>query len=84
MTESTAEIGAFEAKNRLSELLREVEQGRSFVITRRGKTVARLVPPGAEEGGLDLGVLRESFERTRSRISGTVDVLELVREGRRR
>ena len=35
------EVSAFEAKTRLSELLRETERGRSFVIRRRGKAVAR-------------------------------------------
>lgn len=38
------EIGAFEAKNKLSSLLDEVERGEEVVITRRGKPVARLVP----------------------------------------
>ena len=38
------EIGAFEAKNKLSALLDEVEQGREVVITRRGRPVAKLVP----------------------------------------
>lgn len=39
------EIGAFEAKTHLSELLSEVEAGDSILITRRGTPVARLVPP---------------------------------------
>lgn len=39
-----SEIGAFEAKNKFSELLDRVEQGHEVVITRRGKPVARLVP----------------------------------------
>lgn len=38
-------IGAFEAKTHLAELLRQVENGQSFDIHRRGKRVARLVPP---------------------------------------
>jgi prevent-host-death family protein len=38
------EIGAFEAKNKLGQLLRLVEQGEEVVITRHGKEVARLVP----------------------------------------
>ena len=38
------EVGAFEAKNRLSALLEKVEHGEEVVITRRGKPVARLVP----------------------------------------
>jgi prevent-host-death family protein len=37
------QIGAFEAKNRLSELLDRVEHGEEVTITRHGKEVARLV-----------------------------------------
>ena len=37
-------VGVFEAKNRLTALLDEVEEGGEVVITRRGKPVARLVP----------------------------------------
>ena len=40
----TTEIGAFEAKTRLSELLRKVEQGEHFTITVRGRAVADLIP----------------------------------------
>lgn len=39
------EIALFEAKNRLSELIDRVQAGEEFVITRRGKIVARLVRP---------------------------------------
>jgi prevent-host-death family protein len=44
---TATKIGAFEAKTRLSELLELVGQGRTFVITRRGRPVAELrpVPP---------------------------------------
>ena len=38
------EIGAFEAKTHLSELLAMVAAGESVTITRRGKAVARLIP----------------------------------------
>jgi prevent-host-death family protein len=38
------EIGAFEAKTRLSELLERVRQGAVFLITRRGQPVAELRP----------------------------------------
>jgi prevent-host-death family protein len=38
------EVGAFEAKNKLGQLLDLVEQGEVVVITRHGKEVARLVP----------------------------------------
>jgi prevent-host-death family protein len=38
------EIGAFDAKTRLSEILRKVDQGERFTITRRGRAVADIVP----------------------------------------
>lgn len=38
------EVGLFEAKTHLSELVSEVEGGSSITLTRRGKPVARLVP----------------------------------------
>lgn len=37
-------IGAFEAKNRLSELLDAAENGEEVVITKHGRPVAKLVP----------------------------------------
>jgi prevent-host-death family protein len=57
-------VGAFEAKNKLGQLLDEVERGEEIVITRRGKEVARLVParttPSREEA-------RAALERIRAR-----------------
>lgn len=40
-------IGIFEAKTRLSELLRRTQGGESFRITQRGQPVAELVPIGS-------------------------------------
>lgn len=42
-----------EAKNRLTELARRVEQGERVTITRNGKPVAELVPPTPRKGGID-------------------------------
>ena len=38
------EIGSYEAKTKLPELLRQVKAGRSFAITNRGEAIADLVP----------------------------------------
>jgi len=38
------EIGSYDAKTKLPEILRKVEAGESFRITNRGKPVADLVP----------------------------------------
>ena len=45
----TRDIGTFEAKTRLSELLNEVERGRAFYITRHGKRIAQLSPVKKEK-----------------------------------
>ncbi|MHB1174070.1 MAG: type II toxin-antitoxin system Phd/YefM family antitoxin [Sulfuriferula sp.] len=38
------EIGLYEAKTKLAELLRQVKAGKSFTITNRGEAIADLVP----------------------------------------
>lgn len=45
------EIGSFEAKTHLAELLRKAEAGEEVVITRRGRPVARLVRFRAADDG---------------------------------
>ena len=61
------EIGAFEAKNRLSELLDRAEKGEEVVITRRGKPVAKLVPiPDAYNVEVARGAMQRIRERAKS------------------
>jgi len=61
------EIGAFEAKNKLGQLLDLVEQGEEITITRHGKEVARLVPPrpvrNRDQARAALQRMRERAER---------------------
>lgn len=40
----TMEIGAFEAKTHLSELLEKVRRGKTFFITKHGRPMAELRP----------------------------------------
>ena len=76
------EIGAFDAKTKLSEILRKVDQGERFTITVRGRAVADIVPTQARnQRAIDEaveGLL--SFPRIEG-ISGDT-VLEWIREGR--
>ena len=37
-------IGAFEAKTHFSQIIEKAERGENFVITRRGKPVAKIIP----------------------------------------
>jgi len=83
MGAKSQKVSAFEAKTKLSELLRETEQGGSFIICRRGKEVARLVPPIKGEQALDLKRVLSSFREIREQISGKVSIRELIEEGRR-
>ncbi|PYO58513.1 MAG: type II toxin-antitoxin system prevent-host-death family antitoxin [Candidatus Rokuibacteriota bacterium] len=83
MTGKLTKIGAFEAKTRLSELLRETESGRSFVIHRRGRPVARLVPPADGQRRVDLHEVLQEFRKIRRRVGGPVRVRRLIEQGRR-
>ena len=74
-------VNAFEAKTRFSELLRETEKGESFLICRRGKEVALLVPFKRESE--DLRKILSSFQEIRNKIRGRLNVRELIEEGRR-
>jgi prevent-host-death family protein len=76
-------VSAFEAKTRLSELLRETEHGRSFLIRRRGKAVARLLPPADEEHTPAPQQALGAFREIRHRIPGTIKIRALIEEGRR-
>jgi len=61
------EIGAFDAKNRLGQLLDLVERGEQVVITRHGKPVARLVPA---QGAVDRERAQAAVRRLRERAEG--------------
>jgi prevent-host-death family protein len=83
MKSKIQKVNAFDAKTRLSELLRETEKGASYIICRRGKEVARLVPPVKEDRTMSYRELIASFHEIRQRIPGRVKIRELVEEGRR-
>ena len=52
-------VSIAEAKNRLPELLRAVENGASVVITRRGKAVAQLAPPPPARRQARFGTMKD-------------------------
>lgn len=83
-TAKYTELGAFEAKTRLSEILRKVEQGERFTITKRGRAMAHLVPvadtPSTPRVARAAQALR-NFPRITG-VSGD-EVLEWIREGRK-
>jgi prevent-host-death family protein len=79
-----AEIGAFEAKNRLGQLLDRVEAGEEIVITRRGRPVARLVPPQAPNDPERARKAAEDIREMSKGFSlGDLKIADLIAEGRK-
>ena len=76
-------LGAFEAKNRFSELLNRVDRGAEFTITKHDRPVARLVPALSQsrdrrkKATAELRALRERYS-----LKG-LSVRSLIDEGRR-
>jgi prevent-host-death family protein len=78
------EIGAFDAKTKLSEILRKVAQGERFTITVRGRAVANLVPAASGPSAAKVASAVEgliNFPRIEG-VSGET-VLAWIREGRK-
>lgn len=79
------EIGTYEAKTRLPELLREVRAGRRFTITSRGEAVAELIPASRRDTP-DAKAAIEAFQAFRAgrpvRRRRKVNVRALIEEGR--
>jgi len=78
------EVSAFDAKTHLSALLRENEKGQSFVIPRRGKTVALLGFPPGSDVDQSLVAIHETLQSIRREIPGSVNVRKLIEQGRRK
>lgn len=84
----TNQVGAFEAKTHFSQILREVEKGRTVEITRRGKTVAFLSST-IEPERKDMSELVERIHKTREKLRARgvcvtkEEILEWRDEGRR-
>ncbi|MCY3928123.1 MAG: type II toxin-antitoxin system prevent-host-death family antitoxin [Acidobacteriota bacterium] len=78
-------IGAFEAKTHLSRLLDEAEKGEVFTITKRGRPVARLMPPAPADRERAVRAVR-NIRALRREIgwSGTVEEILALRDAGRR
>ena len=75
------EVGAYEAKTNLSRLLERVERGERITLTRHGRPVAMLVP--VDEKRPPEEVVGEMRDFRRGRRLGSVELREMVEEGRR-
>jgi prevent-host-death family protein len=76
------EIGLFEAKQKLSEIVELAAKGERIGITRRGKLAAVL---GRAEAEVDIDAIFAGMDsiREKSRKPKNVSIKELIEEGRR-
>ena len=76
-------IGAYEAKTHLPRLLDEVARGERITITKHGRPVAVLVPPGVVRD-IDVDAFMARMREFREgNVLGDVTIRELIDEGRR-
>jgi prevent-host-death family protein len=77
-------VGVYEAKTHLAQLLADVERGESVTITRHGKPVAELNPPGRAKSDRDRAIDRVlEFGRQHRGVLAGISYKELIEEGRR-
>lgn len=77
------EIGSYEAKTKLPELLRGVQAGKRYTITLRGEPIADLVPAERSRGGDATAAAVQMRElMLAAEPSKGVDLKALIDEGR--
>lgn len=78
------EVGTFEAKTHLSALLESVAAGETIMITKRGRPMARLVPPETPDlRTVDAAIARLKNLREQFGTLSVEEILAFRDEGRR-
>ena len=75
-------IGTYEAKTKFAELMREVEKGKTFTITKRGKVVANITPTESARQERAAKAVKQLQEFMRNQPRVKVDIKALIEEGR--
>jgi prevent-host-death family protein len=76
-------VTVYDAKAHFSELVERAESGRSTVITKRGRVVAKIVPASAPRWDRSAVLDEAEAFRRNVKIKGRIDVRRLIEEGRR-
>lgn len=76
-------VGIFEAKNRLSELVSDVERGETVVLTRHGKPVAEIVPASASEKKAEAEEAMKWILSRRWKLPKGLSIKDAIEKGRR-
>lgn len=78
-------VGAFEAKTKLSELLRDVENlNEEIIIQRRNRNIARLIPFEDDRPSGNLDIIKGFRDIRKSQKSVDQPIKKLINEGRKR
>ena len=78
-------IGAFEAKTHFSKIIEKAEQGADFIVTKRGKPVAKIIPFKQEkemtrkEAMEQLAQMRKLYRGK----PGSFNIREAIEDGRK-
>ena len=79
------QIGAFEAKTHFSQIIEKAEHGEDFVITKRGKPVAKIIP-FKQEPEMTFKEAVEQLKEMRKLYRGkpgSFNIREAIEEGRK-
>jgi prevent-host-death family protein len=77
-------IGAFEAKTHFSQLIANVEKGQDYIVTKRGKPVAKISPIAEESETFGEAMLKlREYIRLHWKGDEPFDVRAAIEEGRR-
>jgi prevent-host-death family protein len=76
-------IGSFDAKTHLSSIIENVRKGNDYIITKRGKPVARLIPYKNNEDEIKIEEIISNLDSIRKSIKEKVNIKESIVEGRK-
>jgi prevent-host-death family protein len=76
-------VGLFEAKQKLSELVERASTGERIGITRRGKLAALLVPARSNDDLKEVFARIEQIRKSAKPLPKGMTVKDLIEEGRR-
>ncbi len=76
------EVGSYDAKTKLPEILRRVKLGESFTITNRGKPIADLIPSRSNDRLKAVSAINNILKAKKHKISDSL-LIELKEEGRK-
>lgn len=76
------EIGSYDAKTKLPEILRRVEAGEAFTITKHGKPIADLIPSKARTRASAKSAIDNLLKMKKCKLTER-ELQDLIAEGRK-